>query len=129
MQKYHSYTVAVFVNVTITGAILAVTPLVNKIPYYTSIPSGEGWAQELIAGHPKCMKTELGIQPHVFVLLVKELYCAGMRRSKHLSLEEQLVVFLYMSVTGLSICHVAKHFQHANDTISMYVPSEIFCSP
>ena len=85
--------------------------------------------QELITGHPEHMKTELGMQPHVFFLLVKELYSVGMRRSKFLSLEEQLAIFLYISVTGLSIRHVAEHFQHANDTISMYVLFKIFSSP
>ena len=129
MQKYRSCAAAIFVNVTVTAAILAVTPLVNKRPYHTSILSGEGWVQELITGHPEHMKTELGMQPHVFFLLVKELYSVGMRRSKFLSLEEQLAIFLYISVTGLSIRHIAEHFQHANDTISMYVLFKIFSSP
>jgi hypothetical protein len=110
---------AIFVNVIVSAAILAVAPLVDKIPYHTSILSGEGWVQELINGHPERMKTELGMRPHVFSLLIKELYGAGMRRSKFLSLEEKLAIFLYMSVTGLSIRHVAERFQHANDTISM----------
>ena len=94
MQKYRSCAAAIFVNVTVTAAILAVTPLVNKRPYHTSILSGEGWVQELITGHPEHMKTELGMQPHVFFLLVKELYSAGMRRSKFLSLKEQLAIYL-----------------------------------
>jgi hypothetical protein len=49
-----------------------------------------------------------------------------MRRSNFLSLEEQLGIFLYMSMTGLSIHHVAECFQHANDEISMYVLSANF---
>jgi hypothetical protein len=110
---------AIFVNVIVSAAIVAVAPLVDKIPYHTSILSGEGWVQELINGHPERMKTELGMRPQVFSLLIKELYGAGMRRSKFLSLEEKLAIFLYMSVTGLSIRHVAERFQHANGTISM----------
>jgi hypothetical protein len=129
MRKYCSCAAAIFVNVIVTAAILAVTPLVDKIPYHTSILSGKGWVQELITGHPERMKTELGMRPHVFFLLIKELYGAGMRRSKFFSLEEQLAIFLYMSVTGLSIRHVAEWFQHANDTISMYVLSANFYSP
>ena len=129
MHKYCSCTAAIFVNVIVTAAILAVTPLVDKIPCHTSILSGKGWVQELITRHPKHMKTELGMRPHVFFLLIKELYGAGMRRSKFLSLKEQLAIFLYMSMTGVSICHVAERFQHANDTISMYVLSANFFSP
>ncbi len=33
----------------------------NRIPYHTSVLSGEGWVQELITGHPQHMWTELGI--------------------------------------------------------------------
>jgi hypothetical protein len=128
-QQMRSSAAAIVVNVIITAAILAVTPLLDKIPYHTSILSGEGWVQELITGHPERMRTELGMRPHVFSLLIEELYGTGMRRSKFLSLEEQLAIFLYMSVTGLSIRHVAERFQHSNATISMYVLSENICSP
>ena len=61
MQKYRSCAAAIFVNVIVTAAILVVTPLINKIPYHTSILSGEGWVQELITGHPEHMKSELGM--------------------------------------------------------------------
>ncbi|KAF8152519.1 hypothetical protein B0H34DRAFT_663958 [Crassisporium funariophilum] len=44
----------------------------------------------------------------------------GYADSKHLMLEEQVAIFLYTCVTGLSICHVGEHFQHANSTISIY---------
>jgi hypothetical protein len=71
MCKYCSCAAAIFINVIVTAAILAVTPLVDKIPYHTSILSGEGWVQELITGHPKHMKTELGMWPHLFFLLIK----------------------------------------------------------
>jgi hypothetical protein len=33
-------------------------------------------------------------------------------------LEEQLAIFLYTCVTGLTICHIGERFQHANGTIS-----------
>ena len=38
--------------------------------------------------------------------------------SKYVTLEEQLAIFLYTSVTGLSIRHVGERFQRANGTIS-----------
>jgi hypothetical protein len=36
-------------------------------------------------------------------------------------LEEQLAIFLYACVTGLSVRHLGERFQRSNDTISKYV--------
>jgi transposase len=41
--------------------------------------------------------------------------------TKYVTLEEQLAIFLYTSVTGLSIRHVGERFQRANGTISKCV--------
>jgi hypothetical protein len=38
--------------------------------------------------------------------------------TRYVMLEEQLAIFLYTSVTGLSIRHVGERFQRANGTIS-----------
>ncbi|KIM64947.1 hypothetical protein SCLCIDRAFT_1164605, partial [Scleroderma citrinum Foug A] len=40
--------------------------------------------------------------------------------STHISLEEQLAIFLYICVTGLPIRHIGERFQRSNDMISMY---------
>ncbi|KIK80391.1 hypothetical protein PAXRUDRAFT_158831 [Paxillus rubicundulus Ve08.2h10] len=56
----------------------------------------------------------------VFLQLISELRELGHANSKHVSLEEQLAIFLYMLVTGLTIRHVGEHFQRSNDTISLY---------
>jgi len=40
---------------------------------------------------------------------------------RHVPLEEQLAIFLYASVTGLSIRHLGERFQRSNETISKYV--------
>ncbi|KIK20011.1 hypothetical protein PISMIDRAFT_72677, partial [Pisolithus microcarpus 441] len=40
--------------------------------------------------------------------------------SKFILLEEQVTIFLYMGVTGLSIQHVGEWFQCSNATISCY---------
>ena len=47
-----------------------------------------------------------------------ELHVMGYQRSKYVSLEEQLAIFLYTSVTGLTIQHVGERFQRSNETIS-----------
>ena len=108
----------VFVHTLVTGAIAFAGPLYAKIAYHTSILTGEGWVLELLNGHPERMHTELGVRVPVFCQLVLELQEIGLGPSKHVSLEEQVAIFLYASVTGLSIRHLGEHFQRSNETIS-----------
>ena len=92
-------------------------PLYANLVYHTSILTGQGWVLELLNGHPEWMHTELGMCVPVFCQLVLELREIGLGPSKHISLEEQLAIFLYASVTGLSVQHLGEHFQHSNETI------------
>ncbi|KAH8979507.1 hypothetical protein EDB86DRAFT_2814528, partial [Lactarius hatsudake] len=86
---------SVFVSSVAMAAQIYSTPLFNKTPYHTSALSGEAWLLELIEGHPERMKTELGMRCHVFLRLVDELRSVGLSGSRHVSLEEQLAIFLY----------------------------------
>ena len=95
-------------------------PIYFKIPYHTSILMGEGWVQELLDGHPLRIKTELGMQRHVFCKFVRALVHCGLKLSKHISNEEQVAIFLYASITGLSIRHLGERFQRSNSTIARY---------
>ena len=92
-----------------------------KEPYHTSILSGYAWLQELLHGHPERIHTELGVHKVVFHALIRKLWSMGHGDTKYVTLEEQLVIFLYTSVTGLSVRHVGERFQHANGTISKWV--------
>ena len=89
-----------------------------KEPYHTSILSGYAWIQELLHGHPERIRTELGVHKEVFHALIRELQSMGHSNTRYVTLEEQLAIFLYTSVTGLSIRHVGERFQRANGTIS-----------
>ena len=89
-----------------------------KEPYHTSILSGEGWVQELLEGHPKRIRHELGVSKDVFLALIGELREMGHSDSRYVTLEEQLAIFLYSCVTGLTVVHVGERFQHSNETIS-----------
>ena len=82
-------------------------------PYHTSIPSGKCGSRN----HPDCILCELGVQKEVFGELIHTLCTIGTTDSKHVSLKEQLAIFLYMSVTGLAIHHTGKQFQCSNNTI------------
>ena len=98
-------------------------------PYHTSILSGHEWVMELLTGHPERIHCELGMHAHVFKQLILELRDLGHTNSKFVSLEEQLAIFLYCCVTGLSIRHVGERFQRSNDTISRYVLLNIIQLP
>jgi hypothetical protein len=89
-----------------------------NIPYHTSVLTGQAWVLELLNGHPERIRTELGVHKHVFLALVQELRGLGMKDERNLLLEEQLAIFLYTCVTGLSIRHVGERFQRANGTIA-----------
>jgi hypothetical protein len=90
----------------------------DPIPYHTSILTGEAWVSELMTGHPKWIQCELGVQLHVFKALLSELRNMGYRNSRFITLEEQLAIFLYFSVTGLTIRHTGERLQRSNETIS-----------
>jgi hypothetical protein len=91
----------------------------EKIPYHTSILTGEGWVLELLSSHPDRIKTSLGVSLDVFEALVQILVEHGFQRLRHgISVEQQLAIFLYTCVTGLSTHHVAERFQHSPTTIS-----------
>jgi hypothetical protein len=94
------------------------SPCRDPEPYHTSALSGEGWLLELLTGHPERIRNELGMYAETFSYLVSHLRDYGHVDSRFVSLEEQLAIFLYTSVTGLTITHVAERFQRSNDTIS-----------
>ena len=96
----------------------AAEPIYQKQAYHTSKLTGQDWVLELLLGHPKHIQCELGVHCHVFTTLITELQDMGHINSRHVSLEEQLLIFLYTCVTGLAVRHVGERFQRSNDTIS-----------
>ena len=90
-----------------------------KQPWHTSMLTGQMWVIELLAGHLECIHTELGVHRHVFYAIIDELCELGHTDSKFVTLEEQLAIFLYCSVTGLTVRHLGERFQRANDSITM----------
>jgi hypothetical protein len=97
----------------------------NKQPYHTSALQGISWVTELLTGHPECIRCELGVHHHVFMVLLNILRESGINDSKNVKLEEQLAIFLYACVTGLSVCHLGERFQRSNDAISRYVSQQL----
>ena len=109
---------AIFVGLFMENALSYARTLYDKTPYHTSALTGEMWVLELINGHSERIRNELGVHKHVFLGLCNDLRRYGHQNSKHVTLEEQLAMFLYTCVTGLSIRHVSERFQRATDTTS-----------
>jgi len=108
----------IFLSLVMTLAVSYARTLYEKIPYHTSALTGEMWVLELINGHPERIRNELGVHKHVFLSLCSDLRRYGHQDSKHVMLEEQLAIFLYTCVTGLSIRHVSERFQRTTETTS-----------
>jgi hypothetical protein len=113
--------------IQITGIIIQLTcklvidqlaPLYLRTPYHTSALSGAGWVHELLTGHPERIQNELGVSRSTFTLLVKSMLALDINSSRNVSIEEQVSIFLYTAVTGLSCTHVGERFQRSSSTIS-----------
>ena len=105
----------------VAEALKSAAEKVQRVPCDTSVLTGHMWVLELINGHPERIRHELGVRKHVFKQLIDELSSHGHHHSKHMALEEQLSIFLYTCVTGLSCRHVGERFQRSNDVISTYL--------
>jgi hypothetical protein len=80
-----------------------------RIPYHISALTGYAWVCELLTGHPDCIKNNLGVKLEVFEALVQVFKNNGFESSRNgVSVEEQLAIFLYTCVTGLSTRHLGE---------------------
>jgi hypothetical protein len=99
-------------------ALVELLTPIDRTPYHTSALSGEQWVQELLSGHPRRIRTEFGVYQQTFLTLVQTLRDIGIRSSRRVTIEEQVAIFLYTVVTGLSSAHVGERFQRSPTTIS-----------
>lgn len=110
--------VGLVVRIIITSVTEIVVRHYHKEPWHTSMLTGHMWVLELLAGHPERIRTALGCHCDTFLTLIDELRALGHSDSKYVTLEEQLAIFLYCSVTGLTVRHLGERFQRSNDTIT-----------
>ena len=113
-----SHLITPVIGIIITNAATVICAHYLKEPWHTSMFTGQMWILELWAGHPEHICTELGVHQHVFYALIEELCELGCTNSKYVTLEEQLTIFLYCLVTGLTIKDLGERFQRSNDTIT-----------
>ena len=114
--------IILFINIVIHCTVLLLLEAPSDpLPYHTSILTGAGWLMELLLGHPDRIRCELGVRKHIFEALVNELCTMGYGDNRSVCLEEQLGIFLYSCVTGLTVRHVGERFQRSNDTVARCV--------
>lgn len=116
-QQIYRY-IAILLSMLVAATASLLESVYTRQPYHTSILTGQGWVLELLAGHPDRIHCSLGVHHHVFIALLEELREQGYTNSKHVTLEEQLAIFLHACVTGLPIRHLGERFQRSNETIS-----------
>jgi hypothetical protein len=122
-RRLHQFLI-LFLSIIVTATAVVVKSLegetwsTGREPYHTSILTGEGWVIELLGGHPDRIRCELGMSLDVFSDLISDLRAMGHGNSRNVSLEEQVAIFLYASVTGLTVRHLGERFQRSNETIS-----------
>ena len=99
---------SLFIRIIILNVAAIICAQYLKQPWHTSILTGQMWVLELLGGHPEHIHTELEVHTHVFYALIDELCSLGCTDSKFVTLEEQLAIFLYCSVTGLTVRHLGE---------------------
>lgn len=87
-------------------------------PWHNSAFTGHMWVNELLNGHPGWLCQNLSVSKLVFSYLKHALQLMGCVDGCAVKVSEQLAIFLYTCVTGLSFGHVAKRFQRSPATIS-----------
>lgn len=99
----------------------ATTHLLEE-PMHDSISTGADWVQELLNGDDRLFYEALGMRKPAFFQLCDELqeHCR-LRNSRHLSIVEQVAIFLRMCRTGGSRREIARRFRRAPATVLRYV--------
>lgn len=117
----HSQKKAVALMTAMTGGAIAMQlhSIFCKTLMHTSVLTGEMWVKELLAGHPARFHRSMGMAKHVFWGLHQELQLyAGLSCMKHVTVNEQLAIFMHFTVMGSSNHQLQEHFQRSGDTIS-----------
>ena len=119
---------AIFVTVKTLSEVLIehLRPLYFRTPYHTSALSGLDWVNKLVTGHPDHIQNELGMNKQTFQFLLGVLDDLGFKSSRYVQIEEQVAIFLYTVVTGLTASHVGERFQRSTSTISKQVAPVLF---
>jgi hypothetical protein len=91
----------------------------------TSRLTGHQWVQDVITSpNPIRCHQLFRMKPQTFKRLCQELKSVGLSDSRHVTVDEQLGIFLYMTSHDVSNRLVQETFQHSGETIHRYLSYE-----
>lgn len=91
----------------------------NKNIQHNSKLSGSQWIKELLQGHTKRIRDNLGVSQEGFIYLEDLLKKKStLQATKYMGTTEQLGIFLYAVTTDLSMRKLAERFQRSTETIN-----------
>jgi hypothetical protein len=84
--------------------------------------TGDEWVHEIInADNPgRCIQL-FRMKPETFMRLCQELRSVGLTNSRHVTIAEQLAIFLFMTSQDASNRLTQETFQHSGETIHRYL--------
>ena len=96
------------------------------IPCRTSPLCGHEWLIELfVTSHTRRIEEVVCMNPVVFFRLCDDLIANGLKHTQHISGQERVAMFLYITAHGHSNRSVQERFQHSGSTVSTYA-SKVF---
>ena len=109
---------AVLMAAALAGGIVATTPGLVKEPMYDSVYTGEIRMQELIRGHDKRFYNSFGMTKDVYYQLKLDLQeLVNFVPTQHMSMDEQLGIFLCVCRSGFGTRDIQELFQRSPDTV------------
>lgn len=121
--KAARYAAVVTVIAAATTAMHFFEQTQQRIRQHDSVLTGYMWLQELLdSPNPARLRNQLGMYKSTFLKLVSELQRnCGLGPTRHMTVVEQVGIFLYAAVTNLPNRKLAERFQRSGDTISKCV--------
>lgn len=99
------------------------TTQVDRMPLHSGGEMGHQFIHRMLTGHHNLCKEQLRLSREIFISLVSVLRTQQLLvdgNGKHISIEEQLGISLYMLAKPASVRDAAERFQHSVRTISKY---------
>uniref|UniRef100_A0A803LMY2 DDE Tnp4 domain-containing protein n=2 Tax=Chenopodium quinoa TaxID=63459 RepID=A0A803LMY2_CHEQI len=99
------------------------TSQVERIPMHVGGETGSQWIHRMVTGHHNLCKEQLRLSREIFISLANVLRAQQLLTDgsgKHMHIEEQLGIGLYMLAKPASVRDAAERFQHGVSTISRY---------
>ena len=103
LQQHKKKAITLLAGLASSVSVAVLFPFLFRRSMHTSRLSGLAWMIDLLSGHPDQFYAAMGMNKNVFGELVSELErYGGLQDSRNVSVIEQLGIFCYTVVTGLT---------------------------